>query len=49
MEKYLFLLPQLVVMVLSDWPVAIVDKSAENPAHINVSCNAFISSQTWIT
>ena len=37
---------QLPVMTQSDWPVATVNRSADNAARVNVSCNAFISSQT---
>ena len=43
------IVPQSVVMTQSDWSVATVNRSADNAARVNVSCNAFISSQTWMT
>ena len=43
------IVPQSAVMTQSDWSVATVNRSADNAAHVNVSCNTFISSQTWMT
>ena len=43
------IVPQSAVMTQSDWPVATVNRSADNSACVTVSCNAFICSQTWMT
>lgn len=43
------IVPQSAVMTQSDWPVATVNRSADIAAHVNVSCNTFIGSQTWMT
>jgi len=40
------ILPQLPLISLSEWLIAVVDKSPDNAARVNVSRNAFFSSHS---
>ena len=41
--------PQLAEMLQSDCQFVVIGKSMDNAARLNVSHNALVSSQTWMT
>lgn len=43
------ILPQLVVMSQSYWPICRFRLGTDNAARVNMSGNAIISSETWMT